>query len=136
MTQAQREAAINERLRQADRDAHREDAATSRAHDRARSDRLQREYQTAQHQRQQRSKADDTYYAAVLRRQWERRSSMEHYQRKVQRAKADSADPAAGTTASEPSGRPVFSQWGGHNTRPPVDSHLLKTFNITPDVSR
>ena len=83
-------------------------------------------------------RADDAYYADMLRRQYERRVKMDmfRHQFEVQRRErmlAEGKEDERGAVGGG-LGRPVFVDFGGRNTRSSVDSERMLSFNIIPDL--
>ena len=79
----------------------------------------------------------------MMRRQWERRVRMDFLQAELERHRAEQRLQREGKVSRDLSNdalaglqrRPVFADFGGRNTRPPGQAHLMASFNITPDVS-
>ena len=99
-------------------------------------------HHAAQRKRQEQGRTDDVYYAAMMRRQWERRVRMDFLQGELERHRAEQRLQTEGRVSRDLNDalaglqqRPVFADFGGNNTRPAGQAHLMTSFNITPDVS-
>ena len=129
-------ARVEARIRSLQKKA-RDDALS--AADEARRDKLEAAFQTAQAKRAQQVRADDAYYAAMLRRQYERRVKMDFFRqrfelhRREQRL-AEGKEDERTAAGSGGLSRPAFVDFGGRNTRSTVDSERLLSFNIIPDL--
>ena len=106
--------------------------------DKARREVLRSAFESAQQSRLQRVAADDRFYNEMLRRQWERRVMMQHFEARAQqerqrrRSEQDGTSPAAAAETAD--FKPVFADYGASSAQRLQDGQRLRTFNISPDV--
>ena len=108
--------------------------------DEARRELLRAAFETAQQRRLQRVAADDRFYADMLRRQWERRVMMQHFEARAQqgrqrRRSEQDGSRAAAAGAEAADNKPAFADYGSSSAQRQRDGQHLRTFNISPDVS-
>lgn len=106
------------------------------AADTVRREKLTAAYEAAQLKRAQQVRVDDSYYADMLHRQYERRVKMDYFRHQFDQHRQQQrlAEGKVGDRGGVIGGRPAFVDYGGRNTRPTVESERLLSFNILPDL--
>jgi hypothetical protein len=106
--------------------------------DKARREVLRAAFEASQQRRLQRVSADDRFYADMLRRQWERRVMMQHFEARAQQERQRRRTELTGTAAASVEAaddKPAFADYGASSAQRQQDGQRLRTFNISPDVS-